>query len=102
MLFRLFMRLMFFALWRVTKFRHLKTRFERLLVFGRVIFDAAAGRALELDEIILGHTVIKVLWSRRPGLNRRPTVYKTAALPLSYVGSSVLPWFGPSYIRVAG
>lgn len=26
------------------------------------------------------------IWSRRPDSNRRPAVYKTAALPLSYVG----------------
>jgi hypothetical protein len=25
-------------------------------------------------------------WSQRPGSNRRPTVYKTVALPLSYTG----------------
>ena len=25
-------------------------------------------------------------WSRWPGLNRRPTVYETVALPLSYIG----------------
>ena len=25
-------------------------------------------------------------WSRRPGLNRRPADYESAALPLSYVG----------------
>src|SRR5262249_6357691 len=28
-------------------------------------------------------------WCRRRGLNSRPTVYKTAALPLSYVGATV-------------
>ncbi|SVB62316.1 uncharacterized protein METZ01_LOCUS215170, partial [marine metagenome] len=27
-------------------------------------------------------------WSQRTGLNRRPAVYETAALPLSYVGIS--------------
>jgi hypothetical protein len=25
-------------------------------------------------------------WSQWPGLNRRPTVYETVALPLSYIG----------------
>ena len=25
-------------------------------------------------------------WSQWPGLNRRPAVYETAALPLSYTG----------------
>ena len=28
-----------------------------------------------------------VCWSRWPGLNRRPTVYETVALPLSYIGN---------------
>jgi hypothetical protein len=27
------------------------------------------------------------LWSRRVGLNHRPTIYETVALPLSYAGS---------------
>tara|TARA_B100000809_G_scaffold253816_1_gene290279 strand:- start:357 stop:557 length:201 start_codon:yes stop_codon:yes gene_type:complete len=27
-------------------------------------------------------------WSQRTDLNRRPAVYETAALPLSYVGAS--------------
>ena len=26
-------------------------------------------------------------WSQWPGLNRRPTVYETVALPLSYIGA---------------
>src|SRR5215469_14208010 len=26
------------------------------------------------------------IWSQWPGLNRRPTVYETVALPLSYIG----------------
>ncbi|SVC34496.1 uncharacterized protein METZ01_LOCUS287350, partial [marine metagenome] len=29
-------------------------------------------------------------WSRRSGLNRRPAVYKTAALPLSYGGLEIV------------
>src|SRR2546427_10158293 len=28
-------------------------------------------------------------WSRRPGLNRRPTDYESVALPLSYVGARI-------------
>ena len=28
-------------------------------------------------------------WSRWSGLNRRPTVYETVALPLSYTGKSL-------------
>ncbi len=31
--------------------------------------------------------VFGTLWSRRVGLNHRPTVYETVALPLSYAGS---------------
>ena len=30
---------------------------------------------------------LKKTWSRRVGLNHRPTVYETVALPLSYAGS---------------
>jgi hypothetical protein len=30
--------------------------------------------------------LFKLIWCRRRGLNSRPTVYKTAALPLSYAG----------------
>jgi hypothetical protein len=33
-------------------------------------------------------------WSQRPGLNRRPMVYKTIALPLSYAGLTML-WLLP-------
>jgi hypothetical protein len=41
-------------------------------------------------------------WSQWPGLNRRPTVYETVALPLSYIGLSLstnphvlnVPYFG--------
>ena len=29
-------------------------------------------------------------WSQWPGLNRRPTVYETVALPLSYIGLKLL------------
>ena len=28
-------------------------------------------------------------WSQWPGLNRRPTVYETVALPLSYIGTHI-------------
>src|SRR5437588_10447428 len=28
-------------------------------------------------------------WSQWPGLNRRPTVYETVALPLSYIGLAI-------------
>ena len=28
----------------------------------------------------------EAIWSQWPGLNRRPTVYETVALPLSYIG----------------
>src|SRR6184192_2350810 len=40
-------------------------------------------------------------WSQWPGLNRRPTVYETVALPLSYIG--VLYFRAPlSYTAVQG
>src|SRR6185437_16750673 len=29
-------------------------------------------------------------WSQWPGLNRRPTVYETVALPLSYIGTATV------------
>ena len=29
-----------------------------------------------------------IRWSQWPGLNRRPTVYETVALPLSYIGAN--------------
>jgi hypothetical protein len=29
---------------------------------------------------------LQLEWSQWPGLNRRPTVYETVALPLSYIG----------------
>src|SRR5437899_304592 len=32
-------------------------------------------------------------WSQWPGLNRRPTVYETVALPLSYIGSRFADFF---------
>ena len=35
-------------------------------------------------------------WSQWSGLNRRPTVYETVALPLSYIGAAAGPEFiGP-------
>ena len=40
-------------------------------------------RSLESQERLV-HAVY--CWSQRTGLNRRPAVYETAALPLSYVG----------------
>jgi hypothetical protein len=39
--------------------------------------EPPAGVALQLEEKI---------WSQQSGLNRRPLVYKTNALPLSYAG----------------
>ena len=32
-----------------------------------------------------------IKWSQQPGSNRRPTVYKTVALPLSYAGTRLAP-----------
>ncbi len=44
---------MFFA--RLAKLFQLKTSFDRLLIFCRVVVELLALRALELDEIILRH-----------------------------------------------
>jgi hypothetical protein len=43
-----------------------------------------------------------VLRSRWPGLNRRPTVYETVALPLSYIGRVLkLFYYGRSALAVS-
>ncbi len=76
---------------------HLKTRLQRLFVLLRVVVNALALGTLELDQIILGHSgknkglgietrrerrvAYGVSWSHLSGSNRRPAVYKTAALP---------------------
>jgi hypothetical protein len=39
-----------------------------------------------------GYQTLNV-WSRWPGLNRRPTVYETVALPLSYIGEVGRNWY---------
>src|SRR3989344_2523824 len=72
-----------------------------LLVLPRVVIDALAGLAAQLDDIFRefrfchtdsilyerGVTTQTVQsWSRRGGLNSRPTPYHGVALPLSYVG----------------
>jgi hypothetical protein len=67
-----------------------------LLILERVVIRTLAYGAFEFDEIILRHgrewdsdeTSYRLLGTRRPwshpsDLNRRPTVYKTVALPLS-------------------
>ena len=79
---------------RSTKLRELKPRLDRLFIFRRVIVELAALGTLQFDEIVLGHSVVSrasrrtsgransiKIWSRWPGSNRRPTVYKTVALP---------------------
>src|SRR5437667_12551606 len=40
-------------------------------------------------------------WSQWPGLNRRPTVYETVALPLSYIGiqQEAIQWVTPQACR---
>ena len=43
------------------------------------------GRAGSIDEGVKTKYGLKI-WSQWPGLNRRPTVYETVALPLSYIG----------------
>ena len=72
-----------------------------LLVLPRVVIDALAGLAAQLDDIFRefrfchtdsilyerGVTTQTVQsWSRRGGLNSRPTPYHGVALPLSYLG----------------
>jgi hypothetical protein len=41
-------------------------------------------------KLIPGPSFIFNSWSQRTDLNRRPTVYETVALPLSYAGMSNL------------
>ncbi len=100
-LFRLFM-------WRVdaaplAKLFELKTVLDDLLVFARVVVCAFAFRTLHFDHGVLGHRG-KVTgldeclqstrlggfrqdrWSRWSDSNRRPSLYKSVALPLSYIG----------------
>jgi hypothetical protein len=38
------------------------------------------------DGTLDGNPAMVEGWSQWPGLNRRPTVYETVALPLSYIG----------------
>ncbi len=40
-------------------------------------------------------------WSQWPGLNRRPTVYETVALPLSYIGIRTKAGIRPSSVSLA-
>jgi hypothetical protein len=64
-----------------------------LLIAFRVVINTLAHRALKFDEIILRHRIeflSEIFWSRQSDLNRRPTVYKTVALPLSYAGRNRL------------
>ena len=71
--------------------------FDFLLVALSVIINTLTHRALKFDEIILRHRIAflsEIFWSRQSDLNRRPTVYKTVALPLSYAGVNRLWWAG--------
>src|SRR5213075_1843633 len=43
-----------------------------------------------------------VCWSRWPGSNRRPTVYETVALPLSYIGEVGPYWYPRPAERARG
>lgn len=38
-------------------------------------------------------------WSQQRGLNSRPSIYKTAALPLCYAGAPKLTFFSPHPLR---
>ena len=78
---------------------HLQTLLDDFFVLASVIADFFARRALHLDHGVLGHRKIsgiwntkrilgmprfvKALWSRLPGSNRGPSLYKSVALPLS-------------------
>ncbi len=73
------------------KLLQLKFNLDGFLISRRLIVNVLAHGTLKLDEIILGHTIVgwvnNILnWSRRSDLNRRPSLYKSVALPLSYVG----------------
>ncbi len=65
-----------FARWAVLA--QLQTRLNTAIT-RRIVVVGFARRALETGQVILGHNWFG--WSRRPGSNRRPTVYKTGALP---------------------
>ena len=60
----------------LAELRKLKTPLD-FGVLLRVVVHFFAFSALEFYQCFLGH---KILWSRRPELNWRPAVYKTAAL----------------------
>jgi hypothetical protein len=49
-------------------------------------FTAREARDVEIRWDGSPERLRAVCWSRWPGLNRRPTVYETVALPLSYIG----------------
>lgn len=46
----------------------------------------ASTKSEQVMEILLNPLIIN--WSQWPGSNRRPTVYETVALPLSYTGTT--------------
>ena len=72
-----------------------KKYFRRGNVSGRAIrlrqamADRGAGRTFRSGNG--GQEARGMNWSQWPGLNRRPTVYETVALPLSYIGLTVSP-----------
>ncbi len=82
-LFRLFMWVVCLAL--LAELFEFQTGLDRLLILCRMVHHAFAGRAFEFNEVVLRHTDNSVAsaqggWSRWSDLNRRPAVYKTAAL----------------------
>src|SRR4051812_39078696 len=58
----------------------MKSTTQKAWLLGLVIVTAAPA-ALRAQKHYSATT-----WSQWPGLNRRPTVYETVALPLSYIG----------------
>jgi hypothetical protein len=60
------------------------------IVAGRVTWIGSDEGLVPVSPRMNQRTLIRAVlrWSRRADLNRRPAVYETAALPLSYVGIS--------------
>ena len=56
--------------------------------FCRLVLEPTAPMNIGPTYCLFQH-ILPILMSRRGGLNSRPTVYKTVALPLSYIGLDV-------------
>src|SRR6266487_3349769 len=63
---------------------------HKLVGEGEGRFSPLADCEIEADNqvaIVIVSYECTAAWSQWPGLNRRPTVYETVALPLSYIGT---------------